>query len=129
MTDYHHELNELLQHTEEILLKAQAVQTKMEDNDTEHLEAIQLLFDKRQEVIQQLDATLQKKDFQWTDNDKETINKLKDHEQKLQPLMNGLHQSFLSQMMRISQTKQVSKKYIGAYQNTATEGSFIDKRK
>ena len=129
MAEYQLRLTEFLELTENIYVQAKAVQSKMEDNDAEHLEAFQNLFEKRQHVIGQLDAYIQNANFQWTDEDRKTIAKLKDYEQKLQPLLNGLHQSFLTQMNRISQTKQMSKKYIGAYQNTATEGSFIDQRK
>ena len=129
MIEYQLRLTELLELTEEVYAQAKAIQSKMEDNDAEQLEAVQSLFEKRQNVIEQLDVYMKKTALDWTDEDHKTIAKLKNYEEKLQPLINGLHQAFLTQMNRISQTKQVSKKYIGAYQSTATGGSFIDQRK
>jgi len=129
MNGYHKDLTGLIQLTEEIHNQAKGIRLKMEENDAEQLEALQRILEKRGEAIQKLDTCMQQKKIQWTNEDKEIITQLKEYEQKLQPLMNGLHQSFLSQMNSISQKKQVSQKYIGAYQNTTTEGSFIDKRK
>jgi flagellar protein FliT len=129
MTGKHYDLTEFLQLTEEIYLQAKSIHSKMEDNDNEQLEAIQALFDKRQQAIEQMESYIQQSTFEWTAEDKLVIQQLKEIEQALQPLMNSLHQSFLLQMNRITQTKQVSTKYMGAYQNMATEGSFIDKRK
>ena len=129
MTEKHTALTEFLQLTEDIYHQTKAVRAKMEDNDHEQLEAVQTLFDKRQQAIEQMESYIQQSTFDWTAEDKLVIKQLKDIEQALQPLMNSLHQSFLLQMNRITQTKQVSTKYMGAYQNMATEGSFIDKRK
>jgi cobalamin biosynthesis protein CbiD len=129
MTEKHYPLSEFLLLTQEIYYQANTVHSKMEDNDNEHLEAIQVLFDKRQQAIEQMESHIQQPTFEWTTEDKLVILQLQEVEQVLQPLMNSLHQSFLSQMNRITQTKQVSTKYMGAYQNMATEGSFIDKRK
>jgi len=129
MKEQQYALTEFLQLTEEIYHQTKAVHSKMEDNDNEQLDAIQALFDIRQQAIEQLESYIQKTTFEWTAEDKLVILQLKEIEQTLQPLMNSLHQSFLLQMNRITQTKQVSTKYMGAYQNMATEGSFIDKRK
>lgn len=129
MTEQHTALTEFLQLTEDIYRQSQAVHAKMEDNDHEQLEAVQALFDKRQQAIEQMESYIQQANFEWTDEDRLIIENLKEIEHSLRPLMNSLHQSFLSQMNRITQTKQVSTKYMGAYQNMATEGSFIDKRK
>ncbi|PUB14687.1 flagellar protein FliT [Paenisporosarcina sp. OV554] len=129
MNEKHNALTEFLHLTEKIHHQAKAVHSKMEDNDNERLEAIQSLFDKRQQIIEQMESFLQQANFGWTGEDRLVIEQLKEIEQSLQPLMNNLHKSFLSQMNRITQTKQVSTKYMGAYQNMATEGSFIDKRK
>lgn len=129
MLEYQLRLTELLQLTEEIFHKAQAIRSTMEDNDTEQIIAVQELFNQREITIQGLDQAKQQPAFKWSDEDQKIISKLKVLEQQLQPLMNGLHQAFLTQINRISQTKQVSKKYIGAYQNTAAGGSFIDQRK
>ena len=129
MTGYKKELQSLLEITEEIYNQALTVHPNMEENEPENLEAVQNLFEKRQEVINRLDPHLQQPNFQWTPTDREQIKKLQAYEQKLQPLLKGLHQSFLTKMNRINQNKQVSKKYFDAYQNTSTEGSFIDKRK
>jgi len=129
MSEYQTALTGLLQLTEEILERAKTIQSKMEDNEAEQLETLQLLVEKREYVIEQLDTHMQQADFQWAEEEKKVIYKLKDYEQTLQPLMSGLYKSFLTQMNRINQTKQISKKYIGAYQNNSTEGSYIDKRK
>lgn len=129
MSEYQNDLTGLLNLTEEIHKQAISVHSKMEDNESEQLETLQLLFDNREHVINQIDTYMKQADFQWTEEDKKVIHKLKEYEQILQPLMNGLYHSFLTQMNRISQTKQVSQKYMGAYQNRTTEGFFIDKRK
>jgi flagellar protein FliT len=114
-----------------VLLHEQAkkVDMKMENNDAGKVEALQQLFDRRQEAIEELAAIMNQPDFHWTEGERQQIAELREREVALQPLIQGLHQAFLTQMNRISQTKQASKKYIGAYQATATEGSFIDKRK
>lgn len=129
MSEYQNDLTGLLHLTEEIHEQATSVHSKMEDNESEQLETLQLLFENREFVIKQLDTYMQQVGFHWTEEDRKVIHKLKEYEQLLQPQINSLHQSFLTQMNRISQTKQVSKKYMGVYQNTTTEGSFIDKRK
>lgn len=129
MTEKQYALSEFLQLTKEINNQAKAVHSKMEDNDNEQLEAIQALFDQRQQAIEQMETYIQQTNFEWTAEDRLIIEQLQEIEQVLQPLLNSLHQSFLLQMNRITQTKQISTKYMGAYQNMATEGSFIDKRK
>lgn len=129
MKAYQNDLTKLLEVTEEVYRLAKTIDTKMEHNDEGQLETLELLFGKRQKVIHQLAGFIEQQDFKWTEEDKKTISKLKNYETLLQPLVSGLYRSFTMQMNRISQTKQVSQKYIGAYQNMATEGSFIDKRK
>lgn len=129
MSGYEKGLNTLLKLTEEVYFQAQSVNSNMEENEPEELEAVQRIFENRQEVIDQLETYTKQPNFQWAPTDSEQIAKLQDYEQKLQPLLNGLHQSFLAKMNQINQNRQVSKKYFGAYQNTSTEGSFIDKRK
>lgn len=122
-------LSEFLEITEEILLHAQSIAPNMNQNEPEQLDKLQSLVEMRENVIKQLDAYIAEPDHNWTEEDQQKIEKLKTHDQTLQPLMNNLYQSFIKQMNRINQTKQVSKKYIGAYQNMSTDGSFIDKRK
>lgn len=129
MSGYEKSLNELLKLTEEVYVQALSINSNMEENEPEALEKVQTLFEKRQEVIDQLEPYTKQPNFQWAPTDREQIAKLQNYEQKLQPLLHGLHQSFLTKMNRINQNKQVSKKYFGTYQNTSTEGSFIDKRK
>lgn len=129
MRDYQRSLTDLLQITEDISKQAKAIHSNMNQNEPKQLENLQILVEKREDVMKQLDSYMQQKDFLWTEEDKQKIQKLKMLDQTLQPQMNNLYQSFLKQMNRINQTKQVSKKYIGAYQNMTTDGSFIDKRK
>jgi flagellar protein FliT len=129
MSGYENELATLLKLTEEVYTQALSINSNMEENEPEELEAVERLFEKRQEVINQLETYTKQSNFQWAPTDRQQIEKLQNYEQKLQPLLNGLHQSLLAKMNRINQNKQVSKKYFGAYQNTSTEGSFIDKRK
>ncbi|WP_172371426.1 flagellar protein FliT [Sporosarcina jiandibaonis] len=129
MSGYEKELDTLLKLTEEVYVQALSINSNMEENEPEELEVVQRLFERRQKVIDQLETYTKQPNFQWATTDREQIKKLQDYEQKLQPLLNRLHQSFLAKMNRINQNKQVSQKYFGAYQNTSTEGSFIDKRK
>lgn len=120
-------LADLLQITEEIYGQVKAIDSKLNQNELEQVEYIPVLLEKREMVIKQLDAY--KQDFQWTHEDKQKIEQLRILNQELQPMMNSLHQSFLKQINRMNQRKQMSKKYIGAYQNMTIDGSFIDKRK
>ncbi|WKA53929.1 flagellar protein FliT [Planococcus shixiaomingii] len=128
MNGYQHELSELLALTEEVFGQAQTIRSNMNENEEDSLEEIPALFERRGQAIERLDAFIQTKAFQWSEQDQKIIKQLQEIEHKLQPLINNLYESFSQQMKRISQTKQVSKKYIGAYQTTATDGSFIDKR-
>lgn len=125
---YQIELNEMLRLTEEVYKKAQMIQTNMKDNEDGSLDEIPTLFLKRGQVIEQLDEFIQQKDFRWTAEEQAIIQQLQEIEEKLQPLITNLYDAFSKQMKRISQTKQASKKYIGAYQTVSTDGSFIDKR-
>ena len=120
---------ELLDLTKELLSQAATVDSKMENNGDEQLEALQEQFDKRELIIGNLAKCIGTEGFHWSAEDRVVIAELKLLEESLQPLINSLHQSFGKQMNRISQTKHMSKKYIGAYQNSGAGGSFIDKRK
>lgn len=129
MIGYQNVLAEFLQMTEEIHNQAKTLNSNMKDNETGQVETLLSLFDKRQQLISQLDTYMQQTDFHWTEEDKKVIQQMKETEQLIQTLMKGLHQSFKSQMNQITQTKQGSRKFVDAYQNVSTEGSFIDKRK
>lgn len=129
MTDYQAVLAELLQLTEEIVEQAEAVHLNMQHNQPEQLEALQRRVAQRDQVIKRLDAHMKLSDFHWTTADRQTIHKLKQYEQMLQPRMNALQQSFLTQMNRIQQTKKVAKKYRGVYHRVTPDGAFIDQRK
>ncbi|MGI2328507.1 flagellar protein FliT [Planococcus sp. YIM B11945] len=128
MIDYQTDLKHILQLTEDVLAQAQAINAQMKENEAGQLEDLDSLFDKRGKAILRLDALMQQKFIRWNDEDRILISRLQQAEQQLQPLITGLHQAFLKQINRMNQTKQVSQKYIGAYQNMATDGSFIDKR-
>lgn len=129
MRDQQSLLTELLQLTEEINHQVKTIQPNMNENEPELLEQVKLLVERRADVIKQFAAAKQEQDFLWTQEDQEKIKKLKTLEQTLLPLMNNLYRSFAKQVDRINKTKQVSKKYFGAYQTMTTDGSFIDKRK
>lgn len=129
MIGYQNVLAEFLQLTEEIHNQSKMLYSNMKDNETGQVETLLSLFDKRQQLISQLDTYMQLTDFHWTEEDKKVIQQMKETEQLIQTLMKGLHQSFKSQMNQITQTKQGSRKFVDAYQNVSTEGSFIDKRK
>jgi flagellar protein FliT len=126
---YKENLMELLELTKELHRQAATVDSKMENNDDGQLEALQEQFDNRQVIIGNLAESVGAEGFQWSAEDRVVIAELKLLEESLQPLINSLHQAFGKQMNRISQTKHMSKKYIGAYQNSGAGGSFIDKRK
>jgi flagellar protein FliT len=129
MREYIPILTDLLQITEKMSEQAKAIHSNMNQNETEQLEDLQILVGKREIVIKQLDGCIQEKNFHWTVEDQHKLRRIYTLEQTLQPLMNDLYQSFLKQMNRLNQRKEVSKKFIGAYQNVNTDGSFIDKRK
>ncbi|KAA0957464.1 flagellar protein FliT [Planococcus kocurii] len=117
-----------LKQTRELYEKAQHINSRMEDNDEGIVESLETLFVRRQESIRQLDTFMKQRDFRWTDEEHSMIEQLKELDQQLQPLIINLHQSFFTQIKRITQTKEISKKYSGAYQGMATAGSFIDRR-
>ena len=129
MDAYQLRLAEFLDLTEQLNAQAKTVHSKMDNNEIEQLESVQALFEKRQAVIEQLSEYTKNAEFEWTTEDKKVIRQLKGYEDELQPLLNQLHQSFTTQMNRLNQTSQASKKYVGAYQTKSTEGSFIDQRK
>lgn len=122
-------LTQLLEQTKELLERASKIDFKMEKNENDQLEAMQELFEERQVSINQLSAMINLKEFSWTLEDREKIAELKAMEQSLQPLITSLHESFGDQLKRVSESKKMSMKYAGAYQNMGTGGSFIDKRK
>jgi flagellar protein FliT len=128
MGNYHIELNEMLTLTEKVYIQAQKIQSNMKDNEDGTLDEIPALFLKRGQVIERLDGFIQQKGFEWAEQDQAIIKRLQEIEGKLQPLITSLYEAFAQQMKRINQTKQASKKYIGAYQTMSTDGSFIDKR-
>lgn len=117
-----------LKQSRELYEKAQHINARMEDNEEGIVESLESLFTIRQETIRQLETFMKQRNFRWTEEEHTIIEQLKEIDQKLHPLINGLHQSFFAQITRIAQTKEVSKKYGGAYQTVATAGSFIDKR-
>ncbi|MEK6268255.1 MAG: flagellar protein FliT [Planococcus sp. (in: firmicutes)] len=117
-----------LKQTRELYEKAQSINARMEDNEEGIVESLESLFTLRQDTIRQLETFMKQRNFRWTEEEHTIIEQLREIEQKLQPLINGLHQSFFTQITRITQTKEISKKYGGAYQTVATAGSFIDKR-
>ncbi|WP_282020723.1 flagellar protein FliT [Planomicrobium okeanokoites] len=129
MDAYQLRLAEFLELTEKLNAQAKAVHSKMENNEAGQLESVQALFERRQTVIDQLSEYTKAAEFEWTTEDKKVISQLKGYEDEIQPLLNRLHQSFTTQMNRLNQTSQASKKYVGAYQTKSTEGSFIDQRK
>lgn len=126
---YKEHLIELLELTKELHRQADIVDSKMENNGDGQLEALQEQFEKRELIIGYLAECIGTEGFQWNAEDRGVIVELKLIEESLQPLINSLHQAFGKQMNRIIQTKHMSKKYIGAYQNSGAGGSFIDKRK
>ncbi|PKH10369.1 flagellar protein FliT [Planomicrobium sp. MB-3u-38] len=129
MDAYQLRLAEFLELTEKLNAQAKAVNSKMENNEAGQLESVQALFERRQAVIDQLSEYTKAAEFEWTTEDKKVISQLKGYEDEMQPILNRLHQSFTTQMNRLNQTSQASKKYVGAYQTKSTEGSFIDQRK
>lgn len=129
MDAYQLRLAEFLELTEKLNAQAKTVHTKMDNNEAGQIESMQALFERRQTVIDQLSEYTKAAEFEWTSEDKKVISQLKGYEDEMQPLLNKLHQSFTTQMNRLNQTSQASKKYVGAYQTKSTEGSFIDQRK
>ena len=129
MDAYQLRLAEFLDLTQKLNAQAKTVHTKMDNNEAGQIESMQALFERRQTVIDQLSEYTKAAEFKWTTEDKEVISQLKGYEDEMQPLLNKLHQSFTTQMNRLNQTSQASKKFVGAYQTKSTEGSFIDQRK
>ncbi|WP_281863650.1 flagellar protein FliT [Planomicrobium okeanokoites] len=129
MDAYQLRLAEFLELTEKLNAQAKTVHTKMDNNEAGQIESMQALFERRQAVIDQLSEYTKAAEFEWTSEDKKVISQLKGYEDEMQPLLIKLHQSFTTQMNRLNQTSQASKKYVGAYQTKSTEGSFIDQRK
>lgn len=122
-------LEELLSITEQLKEKLSTVHSNLKNNNPEQVELILELVENRQVIIDQLEETKKQPDFKWTEEDRIIFTRLQELDENIGPIMIKLFQSFQTQITRINQTKQVSKKYIGAYQNMMTDGSFIDKRK
>ena len=121
-------MNAFLEQTQELYKKTKHINSRMEANEEGSVEALETIFYRRQQAINQLETFMKQKNFQWTDEEQSIIEQVKEIDQQLHLLLNDLHQSFFTQIKRIAQTKEVSKKYNGAYQTMATGGSFIDKR-
>lgn len=126
---YKKHLKDLLELTRALHQNASVVDSKMENNEEGQLEQLQELFEKRKDSIDALSGFIGTNGFRWTSDDMHLIRELKEMEEPLQILIKELYQAFGDQLKRINQTKQMSKKYIGAYQNMGTGGSFIDQRK
>ena len=126
---YKENLIKLLELTKELHRLADIVDSKMENNGDGQLEILQEQFEKRELIIGYLAECIGTEGFQWNAEDRGVIAELTLLEESLQPLINDLHQAFGKQMNHISQTKHMSMKYNGAYQNSGVGGSFIDKRK
>ncbi|MFC4711680.1 flagellar protein FliT [Planococcus dechangensis] len=119
-------LTEFLSLTTAIYTQASSVDSDMEKNNVEQLETLQDLFVQRQQTIEILASQAP---GEWSAEQQHVIGQIQVIEVELQPLMGKLHEQFSIQMNRISQTKQASGKYAGAYRQTASGGSFIDQRK
>ncbi|ALS80041.1 MULTISPECIES: hypothetical protein [Planococcus] len=117
-----------LKQTYDLYEKAQQINSRMEANEEGIVESLEMLFANRQESIRQLEIFMKQRNFKWTAEELSIIAQLKEIDQQLQPLIINLHQSFFTQIKRITETKEISKKYSGAYQGMVTAGSFIDKR-
>lgn len=128
MSEKQIQLTAILEITQEIYAKANAVQEKMEDNEPEQIEALQQLAEKREKVIKQLDDVMKEPGFQWSIDDKVIIQELKELNSKLEPLMNRLYQSFQKQIQRMNQSKHISSKY-AVNPVGIMDGAYIDKRK
>lgn len=121
-------MHAFLEQTQELYKKAKHINSRMEANEEGSVEALETIFYRRQQSIKQLETFMKQKNFQWTAEEQSIIEQVKEIDQELQLLLNNLHQSFFTQINRIAQTKEISKKYSNAYQTVSTEGSFIDKR-
>lgn len=122
-------ISTLYQLSNEIYEIAALLDSNMEHNNADDLEKLPVLFAKRQETIEELDSLMKEPGFEWTAEEREMALALAALDQKLQPMLNGLHQAFKVQMQRINQTKQMSVKYKNSYQNASVDGTFFDARK
>ncbi len=129
MTEEISRISTLYQLSTEIYEIAASLDSNMEHNNAEDLETLPVLFAKRQAAIEELESSMKEPGFEWAANEREMAVKLAALDQKLQPLLNGLHQAFKKQMERINQTKQLSVKYKNSYQNASVDGTFFDARK
>ncbi len=129
MTEVISRISDLHRLTNEIYKIAASLDSNMEHNNAEDLEALPVLFAKRQEAIEELDRSMKEPGFEWAAEEREMAVELAALDQQLQPMLNGLHQAFKMQMERINQTKQLSVKYKNSYQNASVDGTFFDARK
>lgn len=120
------QLMEFLSLTKAIYQKARMVDADMEQNEAGQLEALQDLFDRRQQVIE---ALSEQPLPGWSGEERDLIEEIQELELDLQPVMKKLHAEFSAQMARLSQRKQASGKLAGAYRQSSAGGSFIDQRK
>jgi len=126
---YKQYLNEFLQLTENLLVQLNHIQIDMKKNEPGEVEKILHLVEQREEVIKQLDPHIKQEGFSWSDEDKQIIEKIREYQEELEPKMLDIYQSFSIQLSKLKQRKQMTNKYVGAYQVSTTNGSFIDKRK
>lgn len=122
-------LEELYHLTKTIDAHIQHVDVDMDKNDDEQLEKLQELIFKRGEIIDQLAPIMQREEIEWTTSEQEVIQKMKEWELSFQPRLEKIYKAFSSQIRKLQQGKQISRRYHEGYRDVYSDGVYFDKRK
>lgn len=128
MSANHSQLTTLHELTKEIIHKVNVIKENMEENEPEQVETLQLLVEERGKSLKELEEIIEEPGFQWSSNERIIIKELKALNDELEPKLKKFYLSFLKQLKRINQSKQVTNKYAMNAEGVM-DGAYIDKRK
>jgi hypothetical protein len=122
-------LEEIYHLTKTIDGSIQHINIDMDKNDDEQLGKLEGVILKRGEIIEQLAPIIQREEVEWTTREQEIIQKMKEWELSFQPRLEKIYKAFSSQIRKLQQGKQISRRYHEGYEDVYADGVYFDKRK
>jgi TolA-binding protein len=122
-------LKDLFSITEQMKKMLSSIHEDMDKNNTEDVEAFLQLVQSRESVIEELNDMMKQHTGPWNEDEKKLINQLQMDNQEIQAKLEEVFDSFSVQVSKVQQSKKISKRYINNYENTFSNGFFIDKKK
>lgn len=115
--------------TERIYQSLQELDDNMDKNEPEKIEQFLQLFIHRGEVIESIKSLFESGQIFFNDNQHKLVTEIKEREEKIQPRMNVLFDSFTGQITKLQHGKKVTQHYNTGFTDFYTDGAYIDKRK